>query len=242
MTSIWFEPRKRSIRSFRLSDRAHMRLITIIAALFFAASPAAAQSWKEYAYPTDFFSVAFPADPKVETTAYQAADGRPVEARVYSVSQDGGVFRMTVADLPDPALHQPRVRPSAEHRGAGRQLFVGGGVLSQTTALSDRRDGASRRRQCNVRRHPVPAIARLHRRFDKQVIGVERTTGDAAEMPLHAARPRCVPSAARSRSQFVRASSRAASVAKRRSRIKRGSRSLISLRSHLMRARSTMRR
>src|SRR6266852_272963 len=109
MTSIWFEPRKRSIRSFRLSDRAHMRLITIIAALFFAASPAAAQSWKEYAYPTDFSSVAFPADPKVETATYQAADGHPAEARVYSVSQDGGVFRMTVADLPDPAMQESAV-------------------------------------------------------------------------------------------------------------------------------------
>ena len=86
-----------------------MRAITFIAALFFAASPAAAQSWKEYAYPTDSFSVAFPADPKVEATTYQAADGRPVEARVYSVSQDGGVFRMTVADLPDPAMQESAV-------------------------------------------------------------------------------------------------------------------------------------
>ena len=89
-----------------------MRLIPFIAALFFAAtlaSPAAAQSWKEYAYPTDFFSVAFPADPKVETTTYQAADGRPVDARIYSVSQDGGVFRMTVADLPDPAMQESAV-------------------------------------------------------------------------------------------------------------------------------------
>ncbi len=86
-----------------------MRPIPFIAALFFAASPAAAQSWREFAYPTDFFSVAFPADPKVETTTYQAADGRPVEARVYSVSQDGGVFRMTVADLPDPAMQESAV-------------------------------------------------------------------------------------------------------------------------------------
>ena len=86
-----------------------MRPIPFIAALFFAASPAAAQSWKEYAYPTDFFSVAFPADPKVEASTYQAADGRPVEARVYSVSQDGGVFRMTVADLPDPAMQESAV-------------------------------------------------------------------------------------------------------------------------------------
>jgi hypothetical protein len=86
-----------------------VRPIPFIAALFFAASPAAAQSWKEYAYPTDFFSVAFPADPKVETATYQAADGRPVEARVYSVSQDGGVFRMTVADLPEPAMQESAV-------------------------------------------------------------------------------------------------------------------------------------
>jgi hypothetical protein len=81
-----------------------MRLITIILALVFAGGPAVAQSWKEYAYPSDFFSVAFPADPKVETTTYQ-----PVEARVYSVSQDGGVFKMTVADLPDPAMLESAV-------------------------------------------------------------------------------------------------------------------------------------
>jgi hypothetical protein len=80
-----------------------MRLITIILALVFAGGPAVAQSWKEYAYPSDFFSVAFPADPKVETTTYQ------VEARVYSVSQDGGVFKMTVADLPDPAMLESAV-------------------------------------------------------------------------------------------------------------------------------------
>jgi len=80
-----------------------------ILALFCAAAPAAAQSWKEYAYAQDFFSVAFPADPLVETVTWQAADGRPVEARVYSVSQDGGVFRMTVADLPDPALQENAV-------------------------------------------------------------------------------------------------------------------------------------
>jgi hypothetical protein len=86
-----------------------MRPIAIILALLFAASPAAAQSWKEYAYPADAFSVAFPADPKIETTIYQAVDGHPVEARVYSVSQDGGIFKMTVADLPDPAMQENAV-------------------------------------------------------------------------------------------------------------------------------------
>ncbi len=86
-----------------------MRPIAIIFALFFACSPAAAQSWKEYAYPADFFSVAFPTEPKVETTTYPGADGRPAEARVYSVSQDGGLFRMTVADLKDPAMQESAV-------------------------------------------------------------------------------------------------------------------------------------
>jgi len=86
-----------------------VRRIAAVAALLVAAAPAAAAGWTEYAYPADFFSVAFPADLKVETVAYQAADGRRAEARVYSVSQDGGLFKMTVADLPDPALQENAV-------------------------------------------------------------------------------------------------------------------------------------
>lgn len=100
-----------------------MRLIPIILALIFAGGPAAAQSWKEYAYPADFFSVAFPADPKIETTTYQVADGRPVEARIYSVSQDGGVFKMVVADLTDPAVQESAV---LDH--AVRALSQGGEI------------------------------------------------------------------------------------------------------------------
>ena len=86
-----------------------MRPIAIIIALFFAGGPASAQSWKEYTYPGDAFSVAFPADPKIETATYQTADGRPAVARIYSLSQDGGVFRMTVADLPDTAVPENAV-------------------------------------------------------------------------------------------------------------------------------------
>jgi hypothetical protein len=81
----------------------------IAAVLMAAAAPAAAASWTEYAYPADFFSVAFPAEPNLQTVTYQAVDGRPAEARVYSVSQDGGLFKMTVADLPDPALQENAV-------------------------------------------------------------------------------------------------------------------------------------
>jgi hypothetical protein len=86
-----------------------VRRIAAVAALLLAAASAAAQSWREYAYPADAFSVAFPAEPKAETVTYQTADGRAAEARVYWVSQDGGLFRMTVADLPDPALQESAV-------------------------------------------------------------------------------------------------------------------------------------
>jgi hypothetical protein len=81
----------------------NMRLIAFIVASIAATAPAAAQGWTEYAYPSDAFTVAFPIDPKIETTTYQAADGRLVEARVYSVTRDGGIFKMMVADFPDAA-------------------------------------------------------------------------------------------------------------------------------------------
>jgi hypothetical protein len=74
-----------------------------------ASSPAAAQSWQEYTYPDYAFTVSFPVEPKIETTIYQAADGRPAPARVYSATKDGGVFRMTVVDLANAALDETAV-------------------------------------------------------------------------------------------------------------------------------------
>jgi hypothetical protein len=43
-------------------------------AAFVAGGPAAAQSWQEYSYPNYAFTVAFPADPQIETTTYRLAD------------------------------------------------------------------------------------------------------------------------------------------------------------------------
>ena len=76
-----------------------MRLIIFIVAIFAASAPASAQGWSEYKYPDEGFTAAFPAEPKVETTSYQPPGGRLVEARVYSVVQEGGEFKVTVADL-----------------------------------------------------------------------------------------------------------------------------------------------
>ncbi len=78
-----------------------MRLITFIVAIFAASMPAGAQDWKEYEYPNETFTANFPAEPKVETTSYLAPGGRLVEARVYSVLQGGGEFKVTVADMSD---------------------------------------------------------------------------------------------------------------------------------------------
>ena len=69
-----------------------MRLITFIVAIIAASAPAGAQGWREYEYPNEGFTAAFPAEPKVETTSYQASGGHLVEARVYSVVQEGGEF------------------------------------------------------------------------------------------------------------------------------------------------------
>ena len=52
-----------------------MRLIgAFIAFALFMSGPAMAQSWKEYTYPQYAFGVSFPAEPKVETKTYQAAN------------------------------------------------------------------------------------------------------------------------------------------------------------------------
>jgi hypothetical protein len=76
-----------------------MRSIAFVLATFVASAPAAAQGWKEYSYPDYAFSVAFPANPQVDTTTYQIADNRWVPARIYSVRQANVVFSMIVAEL-----------------------------------------------------------------------------------------------------------------------------------------------
>ena len=76
-----------------------MRPIAFVLATFVASAPAAAQGWEEYSYPDYAFSVAFPANPQVDTTTYQIADNRSVPARIYSVRQANVAFSMIVAEL-----------------------------------------------------------------------------------------------------------------------------------------------
>jgi hypothetical protein len=80
-------------------EESKMRSIAFVLATFVASAPAAAQGWEEYSYPDYAFSVAFPANPQVDTTTYQIADNRWVPARIYSVRQANVVFSMIVAEL-----------------------------------------------------------------------------------------------------------------------------------------------
>jgi hypothetical protein len=91
--------------------------------VYVAAGLAAAQGWKEYPYRDYAFSVAFPVDPKIETTTYPAPNGRSIEARVYSVMQDNAVFTMTIAEFVDAGVAENAV---IEH--AIRSLSRGGEI------------------------------------------------------------------------------------------------------------------
>jgi len=141
-----------------------MRSIPFLLLAFAFSAPALAQSWEEYNYPEYAFSVSFPVNPKVETTAYEVADGRSVPARVYSASQDKAQFKMTIADLANTGLDEkavidhaikrlskggtvrvnvsrpylPGLRPSAHGRGGGRQPLDGRDVRYHGMAVSDR--------------------------------------------------------------------------------------------------------
>jgi hypothetical protein len=118
-----------------------MRLIVFIVATLLG-GPAVAESWREYSYPDQSFTIAFPGDPQVQTATYQVAD-RLVEAHVYSVHQSDAVFTVTVAELADTGLEESAVIehaimtmseggevkvniPHRVNRVYGRQLSIAG--------------------------------------------------------------------------------------------------------------------
>jgi hypothetical protein len=127
-----------------------MRALAIVLAAAVLSTPAAAQNWIQYSYPDLAFSVAFPNNPQIETTRYQAADGRSVAAHVYSVRQNNESFKITVADLSGIGLDEAAVIdhaiktlsdggsvtfniPHRIYRVYGRQLGIQGGDGSRST-------------------------------------------------------------------------------------------------------------
>src|SRR5262249_4285729 len=80
---------------------------------------------QEYSYPDYSFAVSFPADPQVETTTFRVADDRTANARVYAVRRDDAEFKVTVADLGDPAPGEAAVIDNASQtRSAGGEVKV----------------------------------------------------------------------------------------------------------------------
>jgi hypothetical protein len=77
-----------------------MRLRAFVFAIILTC-PAAAAEWKEFQSPDHLFTVTFPTDPKIETTAYHTPDGGSFNAHVYSSAQETGVFTLTVAEVPE---------------------------------------------------------------------------------------------------------------------------------------------
>jgi hypothetical protein len=96
-------------RRQRFGEKANMRLIVLIVATLAGGGPVLAESWREYSYPDQFFAVAFPGAPQMETTTYEVADNRAVEAQVYSVRQENALFKITVAQLADTGLGESAV-------------------------------------------------------------------------------------------------------------------------------------
>jgi len=128
-----------------------MRLTTFIVAMLAASAPAGAQTWREYEYPNEGFTAAFPAEPKVETTSYKAPGGHLVEARVQSVVQEGVELKVTVADMSHVEMSEGNVMayavfmlsrkgevrfniPHVTRRIIGRQAIIDGVDGSQTYA------------------------------------------------------------------------------------------------------------
>ena len=128
-----------------------MHLITFIVAMLAVSAPAGAQTWREYEYPNEGFTAAFPAEPKVETTSYKAPGGHLVEARVESVVQEGVELKVTVADMSHVEMSEGNVMayavfvlsrkgelrfniPHVTRRIIGRQAIIDGVDGSQTYA------------------------------------------------------------------------------------------------------------
>lgn len=129
-----------------------MRLVAFVLAACVLMGGSAAAQWKEYAYITDGFAVAFPADPEVEEVAmYEIVPGKMVPARIYSVRHNNGLFKMTVADARDQVLDENAVLahaiskmaqggevridyPHRIYRIYGRQLSIARPDGSLTTA------------------------------------------------------------------------------------------------------------
>lgn len=182
-----------------------MRMIAFVLAAFVVSSPAVAQTWQEYSYPDYAFTVAFPANPRIENTTYQVADNRSVPARVYSVREDRSVFTVTVADLANTGLDEKAVIdhaiktlsaggevkfdiPHRIYKVYGRQLSILGADKSRSTVALFDYDG--RLYQIEAKALPGNDSAAETLRFQQSLVFTDGGANRSAET-INAIRAAC---------------------------------------------------
>ncbi len=82
-----------------ISPEDVLRLPVVALALVAIASPAAAQSWKEYSFTESGFAAQYPGKPVVEERPYKTAYGGEVKERVYVFNAGGVDYVVAVADF-----------------------------------------------------------------------------------------------------------------------------------------------
>jgi len=100
-----------------------MRFIAFLLVALAFSGPAVAQAWKDYTSSDYGFTVSFPIDPEITNSTFQAVEGRTVPARVWTVTRNKNIFKVTVADLANTGLQESAV---IDH--AIRALSQGGEV------------------------------------------------------------------------------------------------------------------
>jgi hypothetical protein len=199
------------IRTILAERNPKMRPIALVLAAFVVSGPAAAQNWQEYSYPNYAFTVAFPADPQIETTTYQVADGRSVEAHVYSVRLDNGLLKVTVAELANTGLEESAVIdhaiktlsaggevkiniPHRIYRVYGRQLSSWGRTAAarRSRCLITRGGSTRSRAKCFPAGMPSTSSASSNRRYSPTAARTAPRMLSAPYAKLVAAQPRPV--------------------------------------------------
>lgn len=97
------------------------RILVVTAALILVMSaPSFAEEWIQYASRTDFFSVNFPGEPKVQDITYTTEYGITLPGRVYSYEVGPNRYSVTVVDYADAEkIHTARAEQCQKNGGDG---------------------------------------------------------------------------------------------------------------------------
>ena len=92
------------------------RRIMVIASIIMCSGPAFSQAWIDYYSSTDDFRIHTPGEFEVAETTFPSEYGVVLPARVYSYTEGGDYYSVTVVDYTQAErLHEERVRNEAEY-------------------------------------------------------------------------------------------------------------------------------